>query len=217
MCCSCGVVWDVEGGGGLPIRRHSYRGHRVELWRIFDGTSNDKNSSKPTRVNKVGCTWTLSGQKQVQFALDSNSSYLSALYWPNGRARGVRFDLILKCTWYLFLAPNGPGVPVFSRCPFLYASPQLDNGRWQQAEKVEVCLRGTRVTRNIFVAYACGRDDVRGSRSSYRADGGAVVLRLVLMSCSPGLPDHAPLASYRLDGSVKVVIHTVGWIIPQDS
>lgn len=31
MGCSCGVVCDVEGGGGLPVRRHSYRGHRVDL------------------------------------------------------------------------------------------------------------------------------------------------------------------------------------------
>ena len=49
------------------------------------------------------------------------------------------------------------------------------------------------------------RDEVRGSRSSDEADGGAVPLRLVLMSCFLGLPDHAPLASYRLDSSVRVV------------
>ena len=49
------------------------------------------------------------------------------------------------------------------------------------------------------------RDEVRGSRSSDRADGGAVARRLVLMSCFLGLPDHAPLASYRLDSSVRVV------------
>ena len=42
VCSSCGVVWDVEGGGGLPARRHSYRGYRVELWRISDGLKNDK-------------------------------------------------------------------------------------------------------------------------------------------------------------------------------
>ena len=33
VCCWRGVVWDVEGGGGLSVRRHSFRGHRVELWR----------------------------------------------------------------------------------------------------------------------------------------------------------------------------------------
>ena len=33
VCCSCGLVWVVEGGGALPVHRHffSYRGHRVEL------------------------------------------------------------------------------------------------------------------------------------------------------------------------------------------
>ena len=49
------------------------------------------------------------------------------------------------------------------------------------------------------------RDEVRGPRSSDRADGGAVVLRLVLMSCLLGLPDHAPLASYRLDSSARLM------------
>ena len=28
-----GVVWGVEGGGGLPVGRHSYGGLRVEQWR----------------------------------------------------------------------------------------------------------------------------------------------------------------------------------------
>ena len=32
----CVVVWDVEDEGGLSVRRHSYWGHRVELWRIVD-------------------------------------------------------------------------------------------------------------------------------------------------------------------------------------
>ena len=34
-CVAGGVVWDVEGGD-LSVRRHSYREHRVELWRIAD-------------------------------------------------------------------------------------------------------------------------------------------------------------------------------------
>ena len=49
------------------------------------------------------------------------------------------------------------------------------------------------------------RDEVRGSRSSERADAGAVPLRLVLMSCILSLADHAPLASYRLGSSVRAV------------
>ena len=38
--CAAGVawcgMWRVEGGGGRPVRRHSYRGHRVGLWRTAD-------------------------------------------------------------------------------------------------------------------------------------------------------------------------------------
>ena len=49
------------------------------------------------------------------------------------------------------------------------------------------------------------RDQVRGWRSPERADGGGVALRMVLMSCFLSLPDHAPLASYRLGSSVRVV------------
>ena len=36
LCCWCCDLWDVEGEGGLPVRRHSYRGHRVNLWRTAD-------------------------------------------------------------------------------------------------------------------------------------------------------------------------------------
>ena len=42
--CFAGVVWDVEGGGGLSVRRHSYWGHRVELWRIADRLKKNKYS-----------------------------------------------------------------------------------------------------------------------------------------------------------------------------
>ena len=46
VCCSHGVVWGVEGGGDLPVRRHSYGGHRVELWRASDWLQNDKKQLK---------------------------------------------------------------------------------------------------------------------------------------------------------------------------
>ena len=37
------LVWRrMGGGGGLPVRRHSYGGHRVELWRASDWLKNDK-------------------------------------------------------------------------------------------------------------------------------------------------------------------------------
>ena len=38
------LAWrGVGGGGGLPVRRHSYGGHRVELWRAFDLVKTTKN------------------------------------------------------------------------------------------------------------------------------------------------------------------------------
>ena len=49
------------------------------------------------------------------------------------------------------------------------------------------------------------RSKVRGPRSSFRADGGAVALMLELMSYFPGLPDHAPLSSYQCGKAVRVV------------
>ena len=49
------------------------------------------------------------------------------------------------------------------------------------------------------------RDEVDGSRTQERTDGGVVVPRFVFMSCFFSLPDHALLASYRLGSSVRVV------------
>ena len=43
---------------------------------------------------------------------------------------------------------------------------------------------------------------VHGSKSSFRVYGGAVALRLELMSCFSSFPDHAPLSSYRSGKSV---------------
>ena len=49
------MVRDAEGGGGLPVRRHSYRGHRVELWRIAEWEkTTKKNSRKSSRVDNSG-------------------------------------------------------------------------------------------------------------------------------------------------------------------
>ena len=36
----------MEGGRGLPVRRHSYGGHRVELWKASDWLKNDKKQLK---------------------------------------------------------------------------------------------------------------------------------------------------------------------------
>ena len=56
--------------------------------------------------------------------------------------------------------------------------------------------------RNRWEAYAWGRTEVHGSKSSFRVHGGAVTLMLELMSCFISLPDHAPLSSYRSGKSV---------------
>ena len=49
------------------------------------------------------------------------------------------------------------------------------------------------------------RTRVRGSKSSFRENGGAIALMLELLSCFPSLPDHAPLSLYRCGKSVRVV------------
>ena len=47
--------------------------------------------------------------------------------------------------------------------------------------------------------------EVRGPRSPFRADGGAVALTLELISGVPGFPDHIPLSSYRCGKAVRMV------------
>ena len=49
------------------------------------------------------------------------------------------------------------------------------------------------------------RTEVRGWKSPFRVDVGAVALMLELMSCVSSLPDHAPLSSYRCGKSLRVV------------
>ena len=66
VCCWCGVVWDVEGGGDLPVRRHSYRGHRVELWRIADRLKNDKKQLKVKQSRQTRVYLGFIRQKQAQ-------------------------------------------------------------------------------------------------------------------------------------------------------
>ena len=56
LCCWCGVVRDVKGRG-LPVPwQHSYRGHRVELWRIANwlNAETTKDSWKSSRVDNSG-------------------------------------------------------------------------------------------------------------------------------------------------------------------
>ena len=77
---------------------------------------------------------------------------------------------------------------------------------------MEVSLRGTTATRNRLEVHVRTRHEVRRSRWSDRGDGRAVALRLVLMSCFLGLPDHAPLASFGRDSSARVVRY--GRVLP---
>ena len=83
---------------------------------------------------------------------------------------------------------------------------QLEYLRWRQADKVEVRFTGHKGDQEqVGSVRVRTRTEVRGSKSSFRVDGGAVALMLELMSCFPGLPDHAPLSSYRCGKSVRVV------------
>ena len=89
---------------------------------------------------------------------------------------------------------------------FYAQSTQVDTDRWQQAYKVEVSFKGHKGDQEqIGSVRARARDEVRGSRSSYRADGWAVALMLELLLCFPDLSDRTPLASYRYGSSVRVV------------
>lgn len=47
------------------------------------------------------------------------------------------------------------------------------------------------------------RTEVRGSCSELGDGGGAVALKVTLLSCHGALPEHGPLSSYRLGGPVK--------------
>ena len=49
---------------GLPVRRHSYRGHRMELWRIADWPKNDQKQLKVKQSRQLGCIWALSGKNR---------------------------------------------------------------------------------------------------------------------------------------------------------
>ena len=99
VCCSCGVVWVVKGGGGLPVHRHSYRGHRVELWRISDWLQNDKKKKVESQA--------YSGKPALYPAKTDTTRYP-----PTIGLVGRAFYLILVCTFfrhqtdqmYLFLA-----------------------------------------------------------------------------------------------------------------
>ena len=93
------------GWRGLPVRRHSY-GHRVELWRAFDSLNNDKKQLKVKQSRRT--------QVHLGFIRPKTGTMR---FGPMAGLVGCVFDMILII--YLFLAPNGPDMPVFGCCPLL--------------------------------------------------------------------------------------------------
>ena len=89
VCCSCGVVRDVEGGGGLIVRRHSYRGNAPELWRISDGLKNDK---KQLKVKQSRQTRVFLGFFRPKIS--------TTRFGPMTGLVGYVFDLIFCCTCF---------------------------------------------------------------------------------------------------------------------
>ena len=74
---------------------------------------------------------------------------------------------------------------------------QLGCMPWQRAHKVDARFEGHEGELvQVGGVRVRARNEVCGSRSSVRADGGTVARMLELVSCFSGLPDHAPLSSY---------------------
>ncbi|CAM9479372.1 unnamed protein product, partial [Scytosiphon promiscuus] len=107
---------------------------------------------------------------------------------------------------------DGSGVPHPVHCltrqdiVFFAGKAQLPYARWQQADKIEIRLRGHKGDQEqIGRVGARTRDKVHGPQSGYLAESGAVASTVELMSCHPTLPDHAPLSSFRSGRDVKVL------------
>ena len=100
-CCSYGVVWGVEGEGGLAVRRYWYGRHRVELWRASEWLKNDEKHLK-VKQSRQTCVY-------LGYIPPKTSTMF---FGPMPGLVGRAFDLILECTcfWpgtdqvYLFLA-----------------------------------------------------------------------------------------------------------------
>ena len=75
---------DVEGEEGLPVR-HSYRGHKVDIWRIAIGY-------KTTWLKQLKVK---QSRQRESYPAKKGTMHLRPM---NGRARGVRFSL----EYYLF-------------------------------------------------------------------------------------------------------------------
>ena len=89
---------------------------------------------------------------------------------------------------------------------FFAGDVQLAYALWLTADKIEVHVRGhKRDEDQLGSVRVRTRDKITGPRAGYRADGGAVVLMVVLMSCHKSLPASAPLSSYICGKSVRVL------------
>ena len=77
---------------------------------------------------------------------------------------------------------------------------------WPTADKIEGRVRGHKEDPDqISSVRVRTRDEITGPRAGYRADGGAVVLMVELMSCHRSLPASASLSSYNCGKSVRVL------------
>ena len=73
----------MEGGRGLPVRRHSYGGHRVELWKASDWLKNDK---KQLKVKQ---------SRQIQVYMGFNEAKTGTMsFGPMAGLVGCAFNLI---------------------------------------------------------------------------------------------------------------------------
>ena len=89
---------------------------------------------------------------------------------------------------------------------FFATGTPLRDTRGEQPHKVEVRFKGHKGDQDqVGSVRVRTRSEVRGPRSSSTADGGAVAPMLELMSCFPGLPDHAPLSSCRCGKALRVI------------
>ena len=110
----------------------------------------------------------------------------------------------------MFTADSGAVHPL--HCPtrgdmaFFAEGTQLGERRRQQPDRVEVRFKGHKGDQEQAGSVRVRtRSEVRGPRSSFRADGGTVALMLELRSCFPGFLDHAPLSSYQCGKAIRVV------------
>ena len=81
---------------------------------------------------------------------------------------------------------------------FFSGERQLKRLQWSDADRVEVRFRGhTGDQAQVGSVIVRTRSEVRGPCSELGEVGGAVALMVALLSCFAGVPEHAPLSSYR--------------------